>query len=178
MNIPTNTVLKIQDKKYIEAVNAHGYYEEEFEQEVQPAPVATTAPGTLSHTLAAILATPLPAFRANIRRQTRKEWAVAVRKLLKDIGVKGVSVTTPSYSMAQSIHITLPPALDNPNSIEHQEFHNELWKNNRPGTDCPHCGQRWNARNHIEAIILAAFPDLNNRSEAREDHFDYCLSIE
>jgi hypothetical protein len=126
--------------------------------------------------LSTILKTQLPTVKNhNLRSATRKEWAAEVRKLLKSLNINGVSVTTPSHSMAQAIQISLPDELDN--SIEHQKLHDELWKQNRPGTDCPQCGQRWNARKHLEAIILAAFPDLDDRSDLQSDCFDYCLSF-
>lgn len=126
-----------------------------------------------------IITTPLPAVRnSDMRKLSRKEWAVAVRKLLKDLGLKGISVTTPSYSMAQTIHVTLPDLGIGNDDEAHNRLHDELWKAQRPTVDCPHCAQRWNARNRIEAIILAAFPDLENRSNTQYDHFDYCLSIQ
>lgn len=125
--------------------------------------------------LQAIINTPAPKFHANIRHQTRKEWAQAVRSLFKEIGIKGVSVTAPNYSQAQTIDIRLPELIvDNE---QHQKLHDELWHTDRNNTDCPDCSQRWQAKQAIEKIILSAFPDLDNRSDNQSDYFNYCLSF-
>lgn len=127
--------------------------------------------------LNAILNTSLPTARnCNMRQLTRKEWATEVRNLLKSLNIKGVSVTTPNYSQASTISIRLPD-IGEVDETEHAKIHDDLWRTQRPGKDCPHCGQRWNARYHLEEIILAAFPDLNDRSILREDYYDYCLSF-
>ena len=146
-------------------MNAHAYYQELTEEAVP----------TIQPQFDAILNVPLPAFRANIRHQTRKEWAAAVRKLFKDLKLTGISVTTPSYSMAQSIHISIPDLIVD--RITHDRIHDEIWSRGGHAIDCPDCAKRWNAHNRIEEIVLAAFPDLGDRSDSQSDHFDYCLSI-
>ena len=114
--------------------------------------------------------------KKNMRQETRKVWAAEVRKLLKALEIKGVSVTAPNYSMAQSIDIRLP---DKPieNAQEHIDLHDQLWREGRPGIDCPACRAHQEAKKKLEVLILAAFPDLDNRSEYVSDYFDYCLSI-
>lgn len=125
----------------------------------------------------AILNTKLPAVHnSHLRQASRKEWAQAVRKLFKELGLTGISVTTPSYSMASSIQISLP-SVENSNSDEHVKLHDDLWREGRPGTDCPKCKERQQAREHLENVILTAFPDLDNRSDITTDYFDYCLSF-
>jgi len=128
-----------------------------------------------------ILSTPLPAFRENIRRLERKEWAVKVRWLFKDLGIAGLSVTTPNHSMASSINIRIPDA---PWYGAHEAEHAKIDAAERStgawlgyGTFCPFCKETHAARKQIEAIILAAFPDLDDRSHLVEDYFDFCFTI-
>ena len=130
----------------------------------------------MNATFTAIMNSKTPKFHGNIRHQSRKEWAIAVRRLLKELNIKGVSVTTLVYSMAQTIDITLP-TIENANSIEHQKVHDDLWRAGKLGFDCPSCKERQDAKNRLEDIILTAFPDLDNRSDSRTDYFDYCLSF-
>lgn len=126
--------------------------------------------------LQAILNTPTPAFVANIRSQSRKEWAQAVRKLFKSLGLKDISVTVPNYSQAETIAIRIPGLIvDNE---AHEATHQALWLKGANNTDCQDCSQRWNARQYAEKIILAAFPDLDNRGDLHSDYHDYCLSFE
>lgn len=103
----------------------------------------------------------------HMRRQPRKTWAPAVRELLKGLGIRHVSVTTPSYSMASTISIRVP-------GFSHD--HDERSAATAYRT-CPRCQRRHAAVARLERLILAAFPDLNDRSDMMTDHFDYCLSI-
>ncbi len=116
-----------------------------------------------------ILATELPAvINPAFRKESRKTWAVGVRALFKRLGLKGISVTAPRYSMAQSIDIGFPwRSCTDP-------VHADFSKNN---SDCADCSRVWKAKNHVEKIILAAYPDLDNRSDLQSDYFDYCLSV-
>src|SRR5262245_59495165 len=129
--------------------------------------------------LETILKTSLPQIvNPALRKESRKVWATAVRALLKSLNIKGVSITTPSYSMAATILIRLPNALDNPNSPEHLRLHDDLWYRGLPSSECPDCGQKQKSRRHLESIILSAFPDLDDRSDRLTDYYDYCLSFE
>jgi hypothetical protein len=128
-------------------------------------------PGTpASELFARILNAPLPAFRGNIRRDGRSTWGAKVRRLFADLGIKGISVTTPSYSMAQSIDIRLP------GEAEH-DYREEWQGGTHERATCPICRERQAAVERVEEIILAAFPDLDNRSDSQTDHYDYCLGI-
>jgi hypothetical protein len=42
---------------------------------------------------------------------------------------------------------------------------------------CPRCQRRHVATLRLTSLILAAYPDLDDRSDSQVDHFDYCLSI-
>lgn len=130
-----------------------------------------------------ILNAPLPSFRGNIRSATRKERAAKVRELFRSMGLKGISVTAPNYSMAQSIDIRFKvsdsPWHDSPHERKHRQIDEEDRVNwNGYGTQCPWCHEEWEAHKKLETIILTAFPDLDNRSDSQTDYFDYCLSIQ
>lgn len=126
---------------------------------------------------------PIPAVRhAAMRQRTRKEWAGEVRNLFKDLGIKHVSVTAPNYSMASSIHIDTPRffAWEGDHEkrhaeIDHQERARGEWMGY--GHYCEFCKRSQEAKRKLEKIILAAFPDLDDRSETQSDYFDFCLSI-
>lgn len=128
--------------------------------------------------LKAILDCPLPAVRrAELRDEPRKVWAAEVRKLLRDLGLSGISVTTPNYSMASTILVRIPPR-EVEDEAEHERLHDRIFREGRPSLDCPDCAERWQARQKVRAIILAAFPDLDDRSDPQVDYFDYCVSVE
>ena len=116
-----------------------------------------------------ILGTELPTvINPNFRKESRKTWAQGVRALFKSLGFKGISVTAPNYSMASSIRISFPSSgCQNP-------IHNEPYSRY---LDCALCAKERAAKQKAVAIILAAFPDLDNRSDSQTDHFDYCLSV-
>jgi len=135
-----------------------------------------------NQTIKAILETPLPTVHnAQLRRQDRKTWAVEVRRLLKELHIAGVSVTAPNYSQASTIHIQIPSTGFD---AEHEAIHNKIDEEQRNssswlgyGQYCSICKEHWQAHQKIEQIILAAFPDLNDRSDLQSDYFDDCLSI-
>ncbi len=136
-----------------------------------------------------IIETPLPAFRGNIRQAGRKDQSWQIKNLLKSLGLGWVSVTAPNYSMAHTVRIryTQHEAWD---GSEHLAEHKRLDAEDaaeyaRTGhfchrgynTTCKHCKQAREAHLRLEAIILAAYPDLGDRSDHQSDYFDYCLSI-
>ena len=114
-----------------------------------------------------VLIAPMPAVLGHIRHEARKEIAAQVRKLLRSVGVKGISVTAPNYSMAQTIDIRLPED-EHPNPSA-PEAHTTR--------DCPRCQRRQVTSRKLEALILAAYPDLDSRNDTSTDYFDYRLSI-
>jgi len=112
-----------------------------------------------------ILSVELPVFRDNIRRQPRIERSTAIRKLFKDLGLKSINVTTPNHSMASSTDIRI-----------HRDFHEHA-----PHADfstCPRCQRRQKAIQRIHEIILAAFPDMQDRSDHQSDYFNYAFSVD
>jgi len=100
------------------------------------------------------------------RHLPRKELAKLVRGLLKTLGVKGVSVTTPNYSMASSIDIRLPRRDDcvGPDGY-YDEASEGARENNR-------------VRAKFNEILARAFPQHDDRSDAQSDHFDFKFSIQ
>lgn len=124
-------------------------------------PLALEDPADVA--IRSIEAAELPAFVANVREESRREWAKRVRVLLKTLGVVGVSVTVPSHSMAQAIDIEF-------DALRHK-------CTDTPRDRCEACSRVRRADRRLEALILSAYPDLNNRSDSTVDHFDYCLSV-
>ena len=123
--------------------------------------------------LQVIINAPLPKPTGQaMRHAPLKEQSKAVRGLLKSMRLTGVSVTTPTYSMASSISISLPHERH-----DHREIDERGGAYQPYGVTCPLCAHRIAAEKKIEKIILAAFPDLDDRSEYVSDYFDYCLSI-
>jgi membrane protease subunit (stomatin/prohibitin family) len=103
---------------------------------------------------------------SNDRHIPRKEQAKLARELFKKLGLKGISVTTPNYSMAQSVDVSIPSRNDY-KMIGQYDIDPE----------CEACKANHEARERIEAILLAAFPNHDNRSDSQTDYFDYCWSF-
>jgi hypothetical protein len=121
-----------------------------------------------------ILATDLPkALDRQNRQNSRKQIASDIRALLARLKLKGISVTSPNYSMAQSVRISLPTVPNDYSGCDNREndFREHYVYN------CRHCHLKERARRRLEAIILAAYPALDNRSDSVTDHFDYRLSV-
>jgi hypothetical protein len=122
-------------------------------------------------TIAQILAAPFPPRSLHpMRHAGRKAQAAAVRKLLHGLGIKGVSVTAPSYANASAIHIRIP-------DDEHVDGTDPRGYRDHEYRTCPRCQRRHVATLRLTSLILAAYPDLDNRSDSQRDHFDYVLSV-
>ena len=98
-----------------------------------------------------------------IRSLYLRDRSAKIRGLLKTLGISGVSVVSPRYSMATSTVITLP-------GIEHEHSYMYVYQ-------CPVCSQRDEASKAVERIILRAFPDLDDRSDIQTDYFDFVFSV-
>lgn len=121
---------------------------------------------TYNETLDSIEAAPTPeVLDPAMRDNTRKDWAKAVRVLYKTLGVKGVSVTAPNYSMASSIHIqiSVDDGHEHTGGVEY--------------TNCLICKRYGKAKAKLEALVLAAYPDLDDRSDSMTDYFNFCLMV-
>jgi len=106
-----------------------------------------------------------------LRRQPRTEWAKAVRAYLKANKISGVKVTTPNCSQAHSIEIRLPRTED---ICDH-------WTRGLGMYDCPNCAaeasKRHQACQHLEWVLNGTFPEMQDRSDALTDYYDFCWSI-
>lgn len=110
------------------------------------------------------------------RSASRKVQALTARALFKQLGLKGISVTAPHYSMAQAVHINLP----------HTEVSPEMraeWNQRSNDTDRRHTAygelrtREYTAHQKLETILARAFPNHLDRSDVMTDYFDYCWSV-
>ena len=120
-----------------------------------------------------IISTPLPKPRGNIRRERTVNQSSVIRKLIKDLKLNDISVTSRHFR----VRISLPQAVDY-NDPEHNATHDQLWREGRHSNDCPLCAKRWQAREAMEKIILAAFPDMDDRSDIQSDYFDFEFMVD
>lgn len=102
------------------------------------------------------------------RHIARKDQAALARKLFRSLTLKGLSVTSPSYSMASSVHIKLPARED----YQRDEHGQRVDRETDPASIANHT-----ARTKLEAILNKAFPNHNDRSDTQSDYFDFCWSI-
>jgi hypothetical protein len=104
------------------------------------------------------------------RNLPRKEFAKLVRAFLREIGVKGVSVVTPNYSMAMGIEIRIPKREDfltRPDgSVD--------WLNPE---NCPARLTNDAAEKLLAGFLCDHFPNHTNRSDSQVDRFDFRWSI-
>lgn len=98
----------------------------------------------------------------------RKQTAALARKVFKLHGIKGISVTAPNYSMAQSVHIRLPKRDDYTVTCEYGRID---WAND------PAAQANCAAERKLESILAAAFPNHDDRSDTQSDYFDYKWSV-
>lgn len=96
----------------------------------------------------------------------RKEQALAARKLFKQLGLPHISVTTPNYSMAQSVDVQYPRRRD----VPLDEFGTYVMGS-------PEAQENQAAREKLEQIIHRAFPNHGDKSDHQSDYFDYKWSI-
>lgn len=94
--------------------------------------------------------------------EARKAVAAKVRALFRQLGVKGLSVTTPNYSMARGVDIRCP---------QHRGIHTpegEIYP-----LRSPEAGALSNANSKkIGEILDKAFPNHDDRSDSQSDYFD------
>jgi len=103
------------------------------------------------------------------RNIPRKEQAKLARLVFSKLGLKGISVTAPNYSMAQSVHVRLPKRHD---FTVLREDGGIDW-----GKD-PAAKANQEAASRVGSILLAAFPNSEDRSDSMTDHFNYRWSID
>lgn len=100
------------------------------------------------------------------RHITRKEQAAAARKLFRSLGLKGISITAPNYSMAHSVDVS---------PLKRDDYVFDSFGMVIEGDEARAANSA--ASRKIEAILAAAFPNHDDRSDSQSDHFDFCWSI-
>lgn len=133
-----------------------------------PEQLETTGKAKALHAkLAAIDITEIPVMTLD-RCISRKDQAKLARELFKKLGLKGISVTAPNYSMAQSVDVRMPKRADYDMEIVERDGNH--------GRDPAHQAN-FQAEQRMDAILLAAFPQHDNRSDSQSDYFDFCWSV-
>lgn len=125
--------------------------------------------------VAAVNLDAVPVMSTN-RSLPRKEQAALARQLFKQLGIKGVSVTTPNYSMAQSVDVSLPHE-PRPDMTGYEQYENFCYSD--MPNDVPVKAaelRRSAARDRLCHILTLAFPMHDDRSDTQSDYFDYCWS--
>lgn len=111
----------------------------------------------------------------------RKEQAALARKLFKSLGVKGLSITTPNYSMAQSVDVTVPRIETTAEDFRFGgvDYQNETYADMPEGVPAKqkHLAH-WKAIEKVQEILARAFPQHDDRSESISDYFDFCWSVD
>ncbi len=102
----------------------------------------------------------------NERHISRKEQALLARQLFASLGLKGISVTAPNYSMAQSVDVRLPKREDY--AMTDSGFVVD-------GDVAASANNEATAK--VRQILNAAFPSHDDRSDSQTDYFDYCWSL-
>lgn len=106
------------------------------------------------------------------RHLPRKQQAALARQLFKSLGIRDVSVTTPNYSMAQTVEVRIkaeaPPC---------EPFHCSLRELPEDHPVRVFYEQKSEARSKLLEILGRAFPNHDDRSDSQTDYFDYCWSI-
>jgi hypothetical protein len=141
--------------------------------------MTTTASDTLADRLEQIDIATVPV-HALQRSAPRTVQAAAARSLFRSLGLRGISVTAPRYSMAHSVDVRIPRESDAHDQDRWPHDHSaccpdgEHTEENR----CRVCARESWVRQRIEAILDLAFPNHRDRSDSQSDHFDFCWSID
>jgi len=118
---------------------------------------------------------PIPVMTTD-RHIPRKEQARLARELFKKLGLKGISVTTPSYSMASSVDVRVPTITKT--EADYGE-HKHACFSDMPDTVPAKMKNtlEWEAKKHVQHILTLAFPKHDDRSDYQSDHFDSKWSL-
>ena len=140
--------------------------------EVEQAPETPAWAGvemTVPDTIASIEAATVPAspVSTTARSAGQKERTAMIRQALKASGVRGVSVTMATGSMCYWTHVRAE-------GVPHAQGTD--W-NAHEARQCPVCLRNQAADKKLTALILAAFPDLGDRSDLQSDHFDFVFTV-
>lgn len=98
---------------------------------------------------------------------SQKERTALIRKAVKAAGIKA-SVTSATGSMCYWTNVRIDLGVEHP-------AHD--WRTHIV-SDCAHCSERLALRRRVEALILAAYPDLDDRSDVQADYSNFIFSVE
>lgn len=110
----------------------------------------------------------------------RKQQAALTRQLFKKLGIKGISVTTPMYSMAHTVDVNIPsiPITDDMMVHKGVDYHNKGFHGMPPEMPAKIVRSKHHAAcNKMKQILAAAFPNHDDRSDPQSDYWDNCWSI-
>ncbi len=114
------------------------------------------------------------------RHIDRKQQAALARKLFKSLGLKGISVTTPTYSMASTVKVRLPRADVTAAMfiLNGRDYNGEAYSDmpDELPAKIAHAA-RWAEITEIKRVLAIAFPNHDDRSDSCSDHFDFCWSV-
>lgn len=116
--------------------------------------------------LAAVNIDAVPVRRDIDRCAPRKELAAAARAMFKALGIKGVRFTTPNYSMAQAVDV----------SLEKRGDYGQYDAMHGLRDDPAHQANRA-ADATVRAILDRAFPNHRDKSDTQTDYYNYRWSI-
>jgi len=102
------------------------------------------------------------------RRLPRKEQAKLTRQLFRRLGLRGISVTCPNYSMAHSVEVRL---------LKREDYTRDASGEIEWMTD-PAAVANGAARRRVMDILGRAFPEHGDRSDMMTDYFDFCWSVD
>lgn len=115
---------------------------------------------------------------ATDRHIPRKDQAKLARKLFSFLGIKGLSVTAPNYSMAQVVEVRMPRE-PHPGWAGFEQWQHATWSEIPDHVPAKAQNERrLKSRLKLEAILAVAFPAHDDRSDRQSDYFDYCWSVD
>jgi hypothetical protein len=100
-----------------------------------------------------------------LRSRPQKERSSAIRKLLRQVKIKNVSVTSDHGSMCFGTSVRFVPLACPERGPDHGSW------------NCAICKRNTEAGARLREIILAAFPDMDDRSDSMTDYFDQPFSV-
>ncbi len=107
----------------------------------------------------------------------RKEQALLARQLFKRLGIQGVSVTAPNYSMAQAVDVRVPSE-PRPDMAGFEQYAHSTYSEMPAEVPIKAAFLRKSAAvAQLQLILAAAFPKHEDRSDHQSDYFDYCWSM-
>jgi len=130
---------------------------------LSPEAAALAAPAAILSIEAARI--PTAPLAQNARRADQKERTRLIRQALKDAGVRGASVTMARGSMCYWSDIRVEGIAHTEYPEDHVPFR------------CPVCQRNQAAEKKLNAIIMAALPGMDDRSDSQSDHFDFVYSV-